>query len=31
MSLDPYYRDRLSLFDGFSNADRAAAGGTLDE
>lgn len=31
MSLHPYYRDRLSLFDGFSNADRAAARGALDE
>lgn len=30
MPLHPYYRDRLSLFDGFSNADRLAAGGALD-
>ncbi|KQM14039.1 hypothetical protein ASF83_14595 [Plantibacter sp. Leaf171] len=31
MALDPYYRDRLQLFDGFSDAQRAAAGGALDE
>lgn len=31
MPLHPYYRNRLSLFDGFSNAERLAAGGALDE
>lgn len=31
MPLHPYYRDRLRLFDGFSNAERLAAGGALDE
>lgn len=30
MPLHPYYRDRLSLFDGFSNAERLAASGALD-
>ncbi|MGK9148985.1 alpha/beta hydrolase [Plantibacter flavus] len=31
MPLDPYYGDRLHLFDGFSNAERAAADGALDD
>jgi len=31
MPLHPYYRDRLSRFDGFSNAERLAAHGALDE
>lgn len=31
MPLHPYYRDRLRLFDGFSNTERLAAAGALDD